>query len=140
MNFAVLQVFYAVFSGVIEGFAIANEFIPYGSPFLALFCLSPLYIALYNAKSYKESFVLFFIQILTVHLISSYWLANFHGFAAFTLGASAAGTAFEGGMMGIIAFAYPSAFKKDKALKEKSGADSYFSFYKNIYLQHNYEF
>lgn len=131
MNFAVLQVFYAVFSGVIEGFAIANEFIPYGSPFLALFCLSPLYIALYNAKSYKESFVLFFIQILTVHLISSYWLANFHGFAAFTLGASAAGTAFEGGMMGIIAFAYPSAFKKDKALKEKSGADSY-SIFKRI--------
>lgn len=134
MNLTVLQVFYAVFSGVIEGFAIANELIPYGSPFLALFCLAPLYMALYKSNSYKESFVIFFIQVLTVHLISSYWLANFHGFAAFTLGASAAGTAFQGGLMGILAFAYPSTIKKNKKIEEKSGTDCYFLFKKMLWF------
>ena len=99
MNFVLLQVFYAAFSGIIEAFAISNELMPLGSPFLALFCLAPLYRAIYRSKSYRESFFLFFIQILTVHMISSYWLANFHGFAAFTLGASAAGTAVQGGFL-----------------------------------------
>ncbi|WP_407396836.1 apolipoprotein N-acyltransferase [Treponema sp.] len=134
MNLTVLQVFYAVFSGVIEGFAIANEFIPYGSPFLALFCLAPLYIALYKSKSYKESFVIFFIQVLTVHLISSYWLANFHGFAAFTLGASAAGTAFQGGLMGVLAYALPANFDRNHELKERSGTDCYLPFKRMLWF------
>ncbi|MDO4507155.1 MAG: apolipoprotein N-acyltransferase, partial [Spirochaetales bacterium] len=134
MNLTVLQVFYAVFSGVIESSAIANELIPFGSPFLALFCLAPLYLALYRCKSYKESFVIFFIQVLTVHLISSYWLANFHGFAAFTLGASAAGTAFQGGLMGAIAFAYPATFRKGRKLEEDSGTDCYFIFKRMLWF------
>ncbi|MBQ0039343.1 MAG: apolipoprotein N-acyltransferase [Treponema sp.] len=108
--------------------AIANEVIPYGSPFLGLFCLAPLYIALYRCRSYKDSFVVFAVQVLTTHLISSYWLANFHGFAVFTLGASAAGTAFIGGMVGILAWTYPSTIKKDAFLKENSGTDCYFIF------------
>lgn len=134
MNLAVLQVFYPVFSGVIEGLAIANELIPFGSPFLALFCLSPLYIGFYKCKSYKEAFLLFFIQVLTVHLISSYWLANFHGFAIFTLGASAIATALQGGLMGIISYAYIATFKKDKALKEKFGTDNYSLFKRMIWF------
>lgn len=134
MNFTVLQVFYAVFSGVIEALAIANELLPFGSPFLTLFCLAPLYIALYRSKSYKESFVIFFIQTLTVHLISSYWLANFHGFAAFTLGASAAGTAFEGGTFGIIAWIFPSFLKKTDELQESSGTDCYSQFKRMIWF------
>lgn len=124
MNFSVLQVFYALFSGTIQGFAIANELIPFGSPFLALFCVAPLYISFYKSRSYGESFLLFFIQTLTVHLISSYWLANFHGFAAFTLGASALGTAFEGGALGLIAYVFPSNFTETRKLREKSGLDS----------------
>ncbi|MCQ2240566.1 apolipoprotein N-acyltransferase [Treponema sp.] len=134
MNLTVLQVFYAVFSGVIEGFAIASELIPYGSPFLALFCLAPLYIALYKSKSYKECFVIYFLQVLTVHMISSYWLANFHGFAAFTLGASAAGTAFQGGLMGMMAYAYPATVKKDSKLKENSGTDCYSIFKRMLWF------
>lgn len=125
MNFVLLQVFYAAFSGIIEAFAISNELMPLGSPFLALFCLAPLYRAIYRSKSYRESFFLFFIQILTVHMISSYWLANFHGFAAFTLGASAAGTAVQGGFFGLIAHIYPKSIDSRKKLAENAGADSF---------------
>ncbi|MBQ2208148.1 MAG: apolipoprotein N-acyltransferase [Treponema sp.] len=94
----ILQVFYAIFSGIMEAAAISNELCSFGSPFLALFCLVPLYIALFRAKSYLESFLVAALQILTVHVTSSLWLANFHGYAVFTLGASAIGTAFEGGI------------------------------------------
>src|SRR5574344_920669 len=58
----ILQVFCAIFSGIIEATAISNEILPFGSPFLALFCLVPLYLAVARAKSYRESFWLFFIQ------------------------------------------------------------------------------
>jgi len=84
-----------------------------------------LYIAVYKSKSYKQTFFLFFIQTLTVHLLSSYWLANFHGFAAFTLGASALGTAFQGGFCGIIMHVFPSKISKTKKLQEQSGLCPY---------------
>jgi len=108
MNQLFLQVFCAIFSGATESISISNEILPFGSPLTALLCLSPLYIAVYKSKSYKQTFWLFFLQTLTVHLLSSYWLANFHGFAAFTLGASALGTAFQGGFCGIIMHVFPS--------------------------------
>lgn len=106
MNSAILQGFCAVFSGTAQAFAISNRFMPEGSPFLALFCLLPLYQAFYRSRSYRETFFLFAGQILTVHMISSYWLAHFHGFAVFTLGASALGTAVQGGMCGILMHAF----------------------------------
>ncbi len=123
MNPPFLQVFCAIFSGAMQAFAISNEILPWGSPFIALFSLSPLYIALYKSKTYFSSFWLFFIQILTVHLLSSYWLANFHGFATFTLGASALGTAFEGGLCGVIMHVFPHRITEEKKLKEKAGAN-----------------
>ena len=125
MNQLFLQVFCAIFSGATESISISNEILPFGSPFTALFCLSPLYIAVYKSKSYKQTFWLFFIQTLTVHLLSSYWLANFHGFAAFTLGASALGTAFQGGFCGIIMHVFPSKISKTKKLQEQSGLCPY---------------
>ena len=91
---------------------------------LALLCLAPMYTAFYSCKTWAQSFWLFFIQILTVHLLSSYWLANFHGYAVFTLGASAAGTAVQGGLCGILCHAYPHTLAQGKAtrqLKEISG-------------------
>ena len=125
MKTVILQVFYALFSGIIEGAAIPNELILHGSPLLALISTVPLYISLYKAKTYKESFLIFFIQTLTVHLISSFWLANFRDFAVFTLGASAAGTAAEGGIVGIIFHALPSLRTPGKALEEESGRTAF---------------
>ncbi len=121
MNWLFLQVFCAIFSGAIQSLAISNELLPFGSSFLALICLSPLYLAAYDAKSYKQSFWLFFIHALTVHLFSSYWLANFHGFAIFTLGASAIGTAFQAGFCGIIFYVFPRKLHLKANLEEQAG-------------------
>ena len=112
-----LQIFCALFSGIIQSLAIPNELLPLGSPLLALLCLAPMYTAFYSCKTWAQSFRLFFIQILTVHLLSSYWLANFHGYAVFTLGASAAGTAVQGGLCGILSHAYPHALAQSKATR-----------------------
>lgn len=121
MKTVILQVFCALFSGIIQGAAIPNELLLHGSPLLALLSVVPLYISLYNAKTYKESFLLFALQTLTVHLISSFWLAQFRDFAVFTLGASAIGTACEGGIVGIIFHALPSLRTRTKVLGEEAG-------------------
>ena len=97
---AILQVFYAVFSGLVLSCAIPNEFITFGSPFLGLFSLVPLYFAIANAKSYKEAGFLCAIQTALTHVISSYWLVNFKDFAIFTLGASSLAYAFSGFLLG----------------------------------------
>ncbi len=116
-----LQVFCAIFSGIMQAFSISNETLPFGSPFLALFCLVPFYKCLFSARSYSESFWLFFLQAISVHLTSSFWLANFHGFAVFTLGASALGTAFEAGLCGIAFHLSPSLAEKNAKLLEING-------------------
>ncbi len=107
-----------------EASSISNELNSFGSPFLALFCLVPLYLAIFRAKSYAEAFLVAAIQILTVHLASSFWLANFHGYAVFTLGASALGTAFEGGICaGVFAYGLVSLTEGRKArLLEEGGS------------------
>src|SRR5574344_887094 len=130
----ILQVFCAIFSGIMEATAISNEILPFGSPFLALFCLVPMYIAIHRAKSYRESFWLFFIQTFTVHLISSYWLANFHDFAIFTLGASALGTAVQAGFCGIVIFMMPSRVTKSSSLEESGGRRPYASFLRMLWF------
>ncbi len=117
----IYQVFCTIFSALSESASISNEFLLFGSPFSALICLSPLYIAFYNAKSYRESAFIFGLQTFLVHLTSSFWLANFRGFAFFTLGASALGTAAEGALCGTILYAFPSNFCAEKNLREKSG-------------------
>ena len=117
---AILQLFFcALISGLAQAFGISNEFFLYGSPFLGLFCLVPMYFCAYRTKSYGQSFLLFASQVLAVHLISSFWLANFHGYAVFTLGASALGTAFEGGMCGIILHVLPHKENADSPLSHK---------------------
>ena len=130
----ILQVFCAIFSGIIEATAISNEILPFGSPFLALFCLVPLYLAVARAKSYRESFWLFFIQTSVVHLISSFWLANFHDFAIFTLGASAAGTAVQAGFCGIVMHLLFSHASAAKSLEESGGRHPYASFLRIIWF------
>ena len=92
----IIQVFYVIFSAIIFSLAIQNEFLPFGSPFLGLFALAPLYLALKNSRSYLESSLLTGLQIFLVHLMSSFWLGFFRDFAIFTLGASALGTGAQG--------------------------------------------
>ena len=98
------QVFCAVFSGILSALAIPNELFHLGSPLFAFIALVPLYIAAKNARSYKECALLFALDALSCHLLSSYWLANFKDFAAFTLGASAFGTACIEAMAGCLFF------------------------------------
>jgi apolipoprotein N-acyltransferase len=100
----ILQVFCAFFSGLILSLAIPNEIFSFGSPVAGLISLIPLYIAIAYAKSYRDAFLLNGIQALTVHLFSSFWLANFRDFAIFTLGASALGTAFIAAVFGCVLY------------------------------------
>lgn len=94
----ILQVFYVIFSAIIFAAAIQNEFLPFGSPFLGLFAIAPLYLALRNSSSYLESSLLTGLQFFILHLLSSFWLGFFRDFAIFTLGASALGT----GVIGLV--------------------------------------
>ena len=103
-----LQVFYAVFSGTLIALAIPNELFNSGSPLAGIISLVPLYIAFSRSKSYKEAFWLCWIHGAVTHLLSSFWLGNFQGFAIFTLGASDIGTGFLEAFVSLIMF-YPFA-------------------------------
>lgn len=107
----ILQVFYATFSAIIFSLAIPNEFITFGSPFLGLFALVPLYLALRNAKTYREAAFLTGWQVFCVHLLSSFWLGFFRDFAIFTLGASALGTGAIGMAFGCFLY-FPFAHSR----------------------------
>ncbi len=101
----ILQViFSSVFSGFLLSAAIPNEFYLFGCPFYTLLAFIPLYLIFNKIKDFKTAFIAFFIQTLTTHLISSFWLAYFKDFAVFTLGASAFGTACIGGAFGLFFF------------------------------------
>ena len=101
----ILQViFSSVFSGFMLSAAIPNEFYLFGCPVFTLFAFIPLYLIFNKIKDFKLAFTAFFIQTLTTHLISSFWLAYFKDFAIFTLGASALGTACIGGAFGLYFF------------------------------------
>ena len=101
----ILQViFSSVFSGLLLSAAIPNEIYLLGCPFYTLLAFIPLYLIFNKIKDFKTAFLVFFIQTLTTHLISSFWLAFFKDFAVFTLGASALGTACIGGAFGLFFF------------------------------------
>ena len=101
----ILQViFSSVFSGLMLSAAIPNEFYLFGCPFYTLIAFIPLYLVYNKIRDFKTAFLAFFIQTLTTHLCSSFWLAYFKDFAALTLGASAFGTACIGGAFGLFFF------------------------------------
>lgn len=122
----ILQVFYSVFSGLMLALAIPNELYTFGAPVFTLIAFIPFYLCFYNAKSYAQAFRTGFIQAITAHLISSFWLAYFKDFAIFTLGASAVGTGFIGGFMGFIYYIPYSSTYSHNRLNEKA---SYAPFY-----------
>ena len=125
MNSVFLQVFYAIFSGIAEALSISNEILPFGSPFLALFCMIPLYKALYSVRNFRQAFLIFFLQTITVHIVSSFWLANFHGYAIFTLGASALGTGALGGLTGMVVYLFPRKLQRMNMLEVDGGRKSF---------------
>lgn len=119
-----LQVFRALFSAAALSLAIPNEFFLRGLPLAALVALIPFYMALARCRSYLSSILVSALQIFTVHMLSSFWLAFFKDFAAFTLGASAIGTACIGGGFGAVFFAPRAGRGGACALRELSGLDS----------------
>lgn len=82
--------FSAVLSAALLAAGIPNEFLLAGSALCGLFALVPLYTALLQAPSFAAAGLLCGTHIACVHLLSSFWLANFKDFAVFTLGASTA--------------------------------------------------
>ena len=112
----ILQViFSAVFSGLMLSTAIPNEFYLFGCPVYTLIAFIPLYLIFNRIKDFKTAFIAFFVQTLTTHLISSFWLAYFKDFAIFTLGASALGTACIGGAFGLFFFIpYYTTYSQNK--------------------------
>ena len=121
----ILQVFYSVFSGLMLTLGIPNELFLLGNPFYAFIAIIPYYIAIKNARNYKQAFLLGFVQSLTTHLCSSFWLAYFKDFAIFTLGASALGTACIGGIMALFMY-LPFSRKELPVLTEYSAIRPFF--------------
>lgn len=123
--FRILQIFCTVLSTVLIALSIPNEFLRFGSPLIGLFALYPFYIAISRCKSYKEAFILCFIHGSVAHLLSSFWLGNFPGFAIFTLGASDLGTGFFEGFFAL-GYYFPVLFAlKSKKLGFHSGKNHF---------------
>ena len=120
-----LQVFCPFFSGVALALAIPNELLPFGSPLIAVFSLLPFYVALSRAKSYEGAFASGWILAFTAHMLSSFWLGNFRGFALFTLGASALGTGFVCAFSALVFYFPFSHFKAERRLQENAGMMAY---------------
>lgn len=123
--FPILQVFYSLLSGCILSLGIPNNFYLYGIPAAGLFSAAPLYIAINTSKSYKTAFLCGYIQTAVCHLLSSFWLGNFRGFAVFTLGASLVGTGFIGGFISFVSY-FPILYsRKSEKLEENSGKSAF---------------
>ena len=122
----ILQVFYSVFSGALLAAAIPNELYLLGCPFYTLLAFIPYYLVFNKIKNYKQAFLAGFIQAVTTHLISSFWLAYFKDFAALTLGASAFGTGCIGGFFGLFLYLPYASSKNRNKLNELSLYQSFF--------------
>ena len=119
-----LQVFFAVFSAILLSLAIPNELLKFGSPALGIIASAPIYMAVRRSKNCLECFLLCFLHGFLTHLLSSFWLGNFQGYALFTLGASDFGT---GGLEAIMSlfFYFPALFSGNRtSLEETANPDS----------------
>lgn len=96
----ILQVFCVLFSAIILSLGIPNELYNFGSPFLGLISIIPLYYALSNEETFKWSGILTSLHFATVQLLSSFWLGNFRDFAIFTLGGPTLVYIFQGFWLG----------------------------------------
>ena len=120
-----LQVFCSLFSGVALALAIPNELLKLGSPLIGMFTLVPFYVAVSRAKNYRAAFCYGWLQAFTAHILSSFWLGNFHGYAFFTLGASALGTGFVCAFSTLV-FYFPFSHRTDaQRLAERAGTTAF---------------
>lgn len=106
--------FLLVLSAIMLSLGIPNEVFKLGSSLFGLFALVPLYLAIRETRSFRQSGFLTGAMFLLVHLMSSFWLANFKDFAVFTLGASAVAYFFLGIPVGWAlrySFRFPSAWR-----------------------------
>ena len=116
-----LQVFCTLLSATLIAAAIPNEFLLFGSPIIGLFALFPFYLVIARSKTYTEAFFLTFLHGFVAHLLSSFWLGNFEGFAIFTLGASDFGTGFFEAFLSL-GFYFPFLFTtQTRTLRERAG-------------------
>jgi len=83
------SLFSVLLSAILLSLGIPNEFFKLGSAVFALAALVPLYIALLKAPNWRRGGFLGGFMMMLIHLMSSFWLANFKEFAIFTLGGSA---------------------------------------------------
>lgn len=83
------SLFSVMLSAILLSLGIPNEFYKLGSAIFGLAALVPLYVALSKAPNWRRGGLLGGLMMMLVHLMSSFWLANFKEFAIFTLGGSA---------------------------------------------------
>ncbi len=123
----ILQVFfYPLLSGLALSAAIPNEIFKLGIPALAFVALVPLFISISGCGSYRQAFAAGFIQTMTTHLCSSFWLGFFKDFALFTLGASALGTACIGGAAGLLLYVPYTGKASGNSCGEFSAENTYY--------------
>ena len=114
--------FYPLLSAFLMSAGISNEVFSFGFPFAGLVALVPLYISLYQARSFKTAGLRVAVQFASIHIFSSFWLANFGDFAIFTLGASAAAYFVAGFVFGqILYIPFHFSNRKQIMLKEAAG-------------------
>jgi apolipoprotein N-acyltransferase len=80
--------FLVALSGLLLPFALPNDLFTWGSPFIGLFALVPLFFALSISPSPRFSFLLGAVYGLLFHGISAYWLWFFKDFRFWTLGST----------------------------------------------------
>ena len=112
-----LQIFfYTLISAILLALGIPNELFEFGSPLLGLFSLAPLYLALNACNSYKKAGFVGAFHFGLVHILSSFWLANFKDFAIFTLGATTLVYIVAGYIFGNLLY-FPFSNKKSKLIQ-----------------------
>ncbi|MCQ2612458.1 MAG: apolipoprotein N-acyltransferase [Treponemataceae bacterium] len=119
-----LQAFFcSLLSAGLLAVSIPNELFHFGIPLAALFSLVPLYFALNLCNGYITAGLLVSLQFVVAHVLSSFWLSYFKGFAIFTLGGTSAVYLVSGFLIGQILY-IPFDLTNSPAyrLKENSGA------------------
>lgn len=95
-----LRILAVFLSSILFGIAIPNEISLSGCFTAGLLALIPFYFAIADIKNPKTTGRLTGLLVFLTHIISSFWLSFFEGFAIFTLGASALATYAFGCIMG----------------------------------------
>jgi len=85
------QFLLTLFSSILFPLALPNDLFPYGNPLLGLFALTPFFIALYRAPSYKAASILGVLFGGISTFISSYWLMFFGDYSFWTIGGTVLG-------------------------------------------------